>query len=53
MRFILSADLDTTYVSQGEPAWFSGWPIEKSLQRDLDELATLQEHDNASLRARR
>lgn len=53
LRFILSADLDTTYVGQGEPAWFTGWPIEKSLQRDLDELARLQEHDNGTLRAHR
>ena len=46
LRFILSADLETTYVNQGEPAWFEGWDIDTHLQRDLDELATLQQAYN-------
>lgn len=43
LRFIMSADLTTSYVDQGEPAWFYGWDIDWALQNSLDELAALQE----------
>ena len=46
LRFIDSADLQTVYVQQAEPAWFVGWDISERLQRDLDELAQLQEEAN-------
>ena len=42
LRFIDSADLKKCYVHQGEPAYFEGWNIPESLQRELDEMAEEQ-----------
>lgn len=46
LRFIDSADLETLYVKQCEPAHFKGWQISERLQRELDELAAEQEEAN-------
>ena len=48
LRFIMSANLETTYVSQGEPARFMGWPISSELQASIDELAEMQRDINES-----
>lgn len=46
LRFIDSADLKKCYVHQGEPAYFEGWNIPESLQRELDEMAEEQKMVN-------
>ncbi len=49
LRFILSADLETSYVRQGEPAFFEGFDFESSLLRELHELALEQLDANGAI----
>ena len=46
LRFIDSADFMESYVLQFEPAYFSGWDLDCTLQFDLDLMAQSQRDAN-------
>lgn len=46
LRFILSADLKTSYVDQFEPAWFEGWDLNFWVQDEVNGLAFEQQQEN-------